>query len=203
MGTVLALGLLAVAGATLYPGVTVMVVAAGLLLFRTVGTAAEAVQRRRERRGGPTRGDVLRAVAASPWHLLRGLVGLLPSLVVAASVVTVVGGVLWWALQTGRLTIPAWGVRPEAGGAGPAGTWTASAVLGIAVLAGLIAAWWGPLARATRLGARWTLGALAPGWSGAAVLSALAVAAAAVLAVLAATGQPITWWPLPGPPDVR
>jgi hypothetical protein len=35
------------------------------------------------------------------------------------------------------------------------------------------------------------------------VVSALALAAAAVLAVLAATGQPITWWPLPGPPDVR
>jgi hypothetical protein len=134
---------------------------------------------------------------------VRGLVGLLPSLVVAASVVTVVGGLLWWALQTGRLTIPAWGVRPEAGQAGPGGTWTASAVLGVAVLAGLVAAWWGPLAHGTRVGARWTLTALAPGWSGAAVLSTLALAAAAVLVVLAATGQPITWWPLPGPPDVR
>jgi hypothetical protein len=201
--TVLGLGLLAVAGATLYPGITVLVVAAALVLFRTVGTAAEAVQRRRERRGGATRGDVVRAVLASPWHLVRGLVGLLPSLLVAASVVTVVGGLLWWALQTGRLTIPAWGIAPEADGAGPAGTWTASAVLGIAVLAGLVAGWWGPLARGTREGARWTLGALAPGWSGAAVLTALTLAAAAVLAVLAATGQPITWWPLPGPPDVR
>jgi hypothetical protein len=76
-------------------------------------------------------------------------------------------------------------------------------VLGIAVLAGLVTAWWGPLARGTRVGARWTLGALAPGWSGAAVLTALALAAAAVLIVLAATGQPITWWPLPGPPEVR
>ncbi|GAA2726435.1 serine/threonine-protein kinase [Cellulomonas aerilata] len=205
-GTVLALGLLAVAGATLYPGVTVVVVAAALLLLRTVGTAAEAVQRRRERRGGVGRGDVARALVASPWHLLRAFAGLLPSLLVAASVVTIVGGLLWWALQTGRLTIPAWGIGPDADGTvreSPAGTWTASAVLAAAVLAGLVAAWWGPLSRGTRAGARWTLGALAPGWSGAAVLSALALAGAAVLAVLAATGQPIVWWPLPGPPSLR
>ena len=198
-GTVLALGLAVVAGAMLYPGVALLVVAAALVLFRTAGSAGEAMDRRRERRGGAARGDTARAVAASPWHVLRALVGLLPSVLVAASVVVVVGGVLWWALQTGRLVVSAASTGPD-GGNGPLAY---CGVLGLAVLLGVVTAWFGPLSALTRVGARRVLAAVAPGWSGAAVLVALALAVAGVLLVLLATGQDVVWWPLPGPPSLR
>lgn len=199
-GSVLALALLAVTGAALYPGLTVLAVLVALVLFRTVGSAVDALQARRERRGGVGRADAARAVAASPWHLLRALVGLLPSLLVGASVVVVVGGVLWWALGTDRLVVPSMGFG---GGTAPGGgnePWVYSAALATAMLAGLVAAWFGPTARLTRIGARRTLAGVARGNPGAVVLVVLALAGAAVLATLVVTGHDTTWWPLPGPP---
>ena len=202
-GTVLALALLAVVGAALYPGVTAIVVALAAIVFRTVGSALGGLQDRRERRGGVGRGDTVRAVVASPWHLLRALVGLVPSLVVAASLVVVVGGVAWWALGTDRLVIAARGVG---GGTAPGGgnePWVYSAVLAGAMLLGLVALWFGPAARLTRIGARSTLAGVAPGNAGAVVLVVLALAGAVVLATLVATGQGVTWWPLSGAPAPR
>jgi hypothetical protein len=193
---VLALGLLAVAGGMLYPVVTLLAVLAGLVLVRTVGAAAEALDHRRERRGGPARGDVARSVAAGPWHLLRAVFGLLPSVLVAAAVVLVVGGVLWWLLDSGRLVVSA--ADPTADGRN--GPLAFAGALGVTVLLTLLAAWFGPLSRLTRIGARRTLRAVAPGWSGSTVLVALALAATAVLVVLLATGQAISWWPFAGPP---
>ncbi|WP_298461744.1 serine/threonine-protein kinase [uncultured Cellulomonas sp.] len=195
-GSVLALGLAVLAAGVLYPGVALLVVLVLVVVARTVGVAGDALDRRRERRGGPARGDAARVAAATPWHLLRALVGLVPAVVVAVSAVVVVGGVLWWALQTGRLVVPL-------GGGGGNGPLTYAAALGLAVLLAVLALWWGPLSRLTRVGTRRTLAAVAPGWSGAAVLVAAALAVAGVLAVLLATGQPVTWWPLPGPPDLR
>ena len=120
------------------------------------------VEDRRERRGGPARGDAARAVAESPWHLLRRLFGLLPSVLVAAAAMVVVGGVLWWALDTGRLVVSAADPTPD----GRNGPLAFSGALGVALLLGLVAAWFGPLSWLTRTGARRTLGAVAPGWSG-------------------------------------
>ena len=202
-GTVLALALLAVVGAALYPGVTAIIVAIAAIVFRTVGSALGALQDRRERRGGVGRGDSARAVVASPWHLLRALFGLVPSLVVAASLVVVVGGVAWWALGTDRLVIDPRGVG---GGTAPGGgnePWVYSGVLAGAMLLGLVALWFGPTARLTRIGARSTLAGVAPGNAGAVVLVVLALAGAVVLATLVATGQGVTWWPLSGAPAPR
>ena len=195
-GTVLALALAAIAGAMLYPVATGLALLAGLVVIRTVGTAAEAVDHRRERRGGPARGDVARAVAASPWHLLRALFGLLPSVFVAAAVVVVVGGVLWWALDTGRFVVSAADPTPD----GRNGPLAFSGALGVVMLLVLVTVWFGPLTRLTRDGARRTLRGVAPGWSGATVLVTLALAGTGVLLVLLLTGQAISWWPLPGPP---
>ncbi|NMR20316.1 serine/threonine-protein kinase [Cellulomonas fimi] len=200
-GTVLALAVLATAGASLYPGLTLLVLAAALVLARTVGSAAGAMQARREARGGAARSDVARAVVSSPWHLVRAVVGLLPSLLVGGSVVVLVGGLLWWLLGTGQVVVdPASSGR----GAGPDGSnapWVYPGVLALAMLLGLAVVWFGPMATLTRVGARRTLAAVAPGLAGAGVVVVLALAGAVLLAALVASGHPITWTPLPGPPS--
>ncbi|MBC7549684.1 MAG: serine/threonine protein kinase [Cellulomonas sp.] len=202
VGSVLALALLTTVAAALYPGVTAAVAVAAALVFRTVGSTVDALHARRERRGGVGRADTARAVAASPWHLLRALVGLVPSLLLSASVVVIVDGVLWWALASDRLVIGSQGIG---GGTAPDGgnePWVYSAVLAVAMLAGLITLWFGPMSSLTRLGARRTLAGLAPGNAGAVALVVLALLGAGALAALVITGQDVTWWPLPGPPEL-
>ena len=202
VGSVLALALLTTVAAALYPGVTAAVAVAAALVFRTVGSTVDALHARRERRGGVGRADTARAVAASPWHLLRALVGLVPSLLLSASVVVIVDGVLWWALASDRLVIGSQGIG---GGTAPDGgnePWVYSAVLAVAMLAGLITLWFGPMSSLTRLGARRTLAGLAPGNAGAVTLVVLALLGAGALAALVITGQDVTWWPLPGPPEL-
>src|SRR5690606_8050342 len=150
-----------------------------------------SLEARRERRG-VRRGDGFRAFLATPWHLLRGLVVALPSLLVAASVVVVVGGIAWWLLDTRRLELTPPGNE----------AWVYHAVIALAVLAGLATLWTGPFARHARMGARRTLNRLAPGRTGALVLIALAVVGIAIAATLVVTGEPTWWWPLPGPPSL-
>ena len=202
VGSVLALALLTTVAAALYPGVTAAVAVAAALVFRTVGSTVDALHARRERRGGVGRADTARAVAASPWHLLRALVGLVPSLLLSASVVVIVDGVLWWALASDRLVIGSQGIG---GGTAPDGgnePWVYSAVLAVAMLAGLITLWFGPMSSLTRLGARRTLAGVAPGNAGAVALVMLALLGAGALAALVITGQDVIWWPLPGPPEL-
>lgn len=192
-GTLLALGLLAVAAAALHPGLALLVLAPLLLVARTVGSVGDALARRRER-AGARRTDGLRAVASSPWHLLRALVTVVPSLLVAASVVVIVLGVGWWLVATGAVDV---GPLRAADGS-PTGAAT-SVLLAAATAAGLLALWWGPLARTTRTGARWLLAGVAPGRGGAVVVVLLALAGAGALAALAVTGSPVDWAPLPEP----
>lgn len=192
-GSLLALALLAVAAAALRPGVALVVLVPLVLLARTVGSVAQSLTRRRERVGA-RRSDALRAVASSPWHLVRSLVTLLPSLLVAASVLVIVLGVGWWLVGSGALAagpLVADGDAP-ADGAVPV-------LLAVATAAALAALWWGPLARTTRTGARWTLAGVAPGAGGATVVVLLALLGAGALVALAATGTPADWAPLPEP----
>lgn len=192
-GSLLALGLLAVAGAALRPGIALLVLVPVVLLARTVGSVADAVARRRARTG-VRRSDGLRAVASSPWHLLRALVTLIPSLLVAASLVVIVLGVGWWLVATGTVDIGPLRAGPD----GPTGT-AAAVLLAVATAAGLLALTWGPLSRTTRAGAGRLLGALAPGRGGATAVVLLALAGAGVLVALAATGTAVDWTPLPPP----
>lgn len=192
-GTLLALGLLAVAAAALHPGLALLVLAPLLLVARTVGSVGDALARRRER-AGARRTDGLRAVASSPWHLLRALVTVVPSLLVAASVVVIVLGVGWWLVATGAVDV---GPLRAADGS-PTGAAT-SVLLAAATAAGLLALWWGPLAGTTRTGARWLLAGVAPGRGGAVVVVLLALAGAGALVALAVTGSPVDWAPLPEP----
>lgn len=192
-GSLLALGLVTVAAAALLPGWTLLVLIPVLLLARTVGSVAESVARRRERVGA-RRSDGLRAVASSPWHLLRSLVTLVPSLLVAASAVVITLGVGWWLVGSGAVA------RGPLHAADGAPTTAAAAVLiAVATVLGLCAVWWGPSARTTRSGARRLLAGLAPGRGGATVVVVLALLGAGVLVALAVGGTAVDWTPLPEP----
>jgi hypothetical protein len=190
---VLALGLLLVAGAALRPGVALLVLVPLLLVVRTVGSAAESLGRRRER-SGVRRSDGLRTVASTPWHLVKSLVTLLPSLLVAASVLVIVLGVGWWLVGTGALSGGPWQAGPD----GPEPT-AASLLVAVATAVGAVALWWGPGAGTTRTGARWVLSGVAPGRGGAVVVVLLALIGAAVLTFLLVDGQPIDWSPFGAP----
>ena len=196
VGSVLGLALVVAAGAALYPGIAAVVVAVALLLFRTVGSALEALHSRRVRRGGVGRADPVRAVAAGPWHLLRALIGLVPSVLVGASAAVVVGGVLWWTLETGRLVIGPRGVGGGTAAGGGNEPWVYSAVLAGAMCIGLLTVWFGPASALTRVGARRTLAGIAPGNVGAVVVVVLALAGVVALVTLVLSGRPVTWWPL-------
>ncbi|HEX5332080.1 MAG TPA: serine/threonine-protein kinase [Cellulomonas sp.] len=191
-GTLLSLALVAVAAAALYPGYTLIVVGVLILLVRTVGRTVESMHARRER-VGVRRSDPVRAVVLTPWHLVRSVLGLVPSIVVGASLVVIVLGVLWWMLGSGY-----WVLAGSTSGRQPEG-WQASAVVAGAFLLGLVATWWGPLAAMTRIGARRVLAVVAPGRAGALVVVLLALAGTAVLLSQVVHGTPIVWDPLPEP----
>lgn len=191
-GTLLALALLVAAAGAQYPGWTLAVVVVLLLLVRTAGSTVEALHGRRERRG-VRRADTAGAVLTTPWHLLRAAIGLVPSLVVGASVLVILVGVAWWALGSGTVTLGG----SESGGE-PQGT-TAAVVVGVAVLVGVATVWWGPLSAMTRTGARRVLAAVAPGPIGALVVVLVALAVVALLVAQIGSGAPIHWDPLPQP----
>ncbi|MCG7287186.1 hypothetical protein MHY85_14555, partial [Cellulomonas sp. ACRRI] len=192
-GTLLALTLLTLIAAALRPGVTLLALVPLVLLARTVGSVAEALGRRRERVGA-RRSDALRAVASSPWHLLRALVTLLPSLLVAASLAVIVLGVGWWLVGSGA--VEAGPLRAVGDAPAPESVATLLVAAAAAALAGL---WWGPAARTTRGGARRLLGAVAPGRRGATVVVLAALVGAGVLVALAATGTLVDWAPFAAP----
>ncbi len=192
-GTLLALVLLALTGAAVRPGATLLVLVPLVLLARTVGSVADAVGRRRERVGA-RRSDALRAVASSPWHLLRAVVTLLPSLLVAASLVVILLGVGWWLVGSGALAAGPLRAVDDA----PAPESVAT-LLVVAAAAGLAGLWWGPAARTTRDGARWLLGGVAPRRGGATVVVLLALLGAGALVALAATGTLVDWAPFAAP----
>ncbi|MBO3100745.1 serine/threonine-protein kinase [Cellulomonas fengjieae] len=191
-GTLLAAALVLASAGALYPGVTLLVFTVLVVLVRAVGSTVEAMHGRRER-SGVRRSDHAVAVATGPWHLLRALVGLVPSLVVGASVVVIALGVSWWLIGDGH-----WVVGDSPSGQAPQGV-TASILVGLIVLLGAAVVWWGPLSLMTRTGARRVLAVVAPGRTGALVATVLLLAVAAVLVAQVLTGSPITWAPLPTP----
>lgn len=201
-GTVLAVGAALAAAGAAWPGVALLVAVVLAVVVRSVGLDVDAMHARRLRRGARG-GDAARAVAGWPWYLLRAVLGVLPAALVAASAVVVVGGVGWWLVDTGRVTVAPPAPGESAGDLAGNAAWVVPALLAVALAVGLVLVWFGPMSRATRRGARWTLAAVAPGRAGAATAVLVALAAAAVLGTLVVLGQPVTWWPLPGPPDLR
>ncbi|KRD43154.1 serine/threonine protein kinase [Cellulomonas sp. Root930] len=191
-GTLLAAALLLGSAGALYPGVTLIVFAVLVVVVRTVGSTVEAMYGRRER-AGVRRSDRAVAAATLPWHLLRSLVGLIPSLVVGASVVVILLGLSWWLIGDGR-----WVIGDSPSGQEPQGL-TAAILVGSIVLIGAAVVWWGPLSLMTRIGARRVLAVVAPGRTGALVATVVLLAASAVFLAQIFSGSEITWAPLPTP----
>ena len=205
VGSVLAFGAVIVALGATRPAIALAVAVAIAVVVRSVGNSVDSYHRHRHDRG-ERRGDRARSVVAWPWSLLRALVALVPSVVVALSVVVIVGGVGWWLLDTGRVSIAVQGPGQTAGEIAGQAAWVTPALLAVAVAAGLLTLWFGPMARGTRVGGRWTLASVAPGRGGAAVFVVLALALAGVLVTLTILGldsAQTQWWPLLGPPDLR
>lgn len=190
-----ALSLPFLAAAATRPALAFGALAVLVVLARDVGVAAHALHSRRERRG-VTRSDGWVVGVASPWHLLRSLVGALPALLVGACVglLGVVG--VWWLLGRDVLVDD-----PDVVGQQNA-PWVYAGALALVALAALLCVWFGPAARRTRDGARTALAHLLPGRRSAALVVGLAVVAAVVLALPALRGDPVVWWPFPGAPDL-
>ena len=191
-GSLLALAALVAAAAALAPVIVLVALVALLLLVRTYGTAVESMHARREVRGVRA-SDLARTLAASPWYLVRAVVGLVPSLVVASCVILLAGGAVAWLVDNGT-----WVIGDLSTGDDVDGTAAALVVAALVVL-WLVVAWWGPASAMSRIGARRGLEVVAPGRLGALVLVAVCLVAAFVLAMLVSNGASIVWAPAPVP----
>ncbi|SDC82372.1 Protein kinase domain-containing protein [Sanguibacter gelidistatuariae] len=180
---------LVLAGAT-YPGKTLVVLLALTVFARVVGIVHSSFHSRREVRGARG-GDGLRAVVRSPWHAVRAVVAEVPSLLVAASTVIIVGGVAWWALTTDRVVI----------GSGENEPWVYAVVLAAVTAIAAVLLWFGPVTSLVRHGGRVVLNRVAPGWVGTLVVVVLAVLVSWYFLDLIQSGHPIDWAPIQEPPS--
>lgn len=185
------------------PGVAFAVLVGLVVLCRVVGTAWDRWHGRREQRGGRSGSDAVVAAVALPWHLLLGVLGAIPQVIVSActAVITVVAG--WWVFGAGRVVLlPRVDVEARSVG-GINETLVFCGVLAAAMVLATLAAWFGPASRPARLGGRVLLNRLAPGRIGAALFVVACLVLAGVLAAPALGAAPeIDWWPLPGPPEI-
>jgi hypothetical protein len=183
-GTLAALLALVVAGGSALPAVTACVLLAGMVLARAVDRSVTSRVRRRYEKG-PRSSDVAVAVAASPWHLVVGLVGavfaaLMPALVAVSAV---------FATALGIVVVAGGDTRPDA-----------PLPLAVGALLGTLMAWWGPGGASLRRGTRSLVRGIAPTPVLTQVLVGLLLAAAAVVVVWGLSRGGPTWWPLAQPP---
>ncbi len=186
----LAATLAVIAGSALAPIITWAVLIAVLLCFRVVGVMWEAFHSRRETKGHTPRESAVAAVSF-PWHLLRGIAGLLPSLLLTAACTVVLAGGLWWLHTNGTI--------PDMGSAGPRGT--RIVIVAVTTLFVVCMMWFGPLTSLTRTGGRVAMKGLFPGAFASLIFVLLLCAIAAYLVFAVASGQGIFWWPLQGAPS--
>lgn len=207
-GAVLALAVPAALAVGLFPVVATLVLLVGLVLVRSVGVTSDALRTRRALRGRG-RADGARATLTYPWYLLKALLTAVPGFLVAGAVAAMLGGPLWWLLQTNRLVVSTHelGERGHAELVVPAegtvnATWVFVAALALVAFVWLLLLWFGPLGWSTRWGARTILGHLAPGRGGTLFVVLVALALTGVGVLLVAVGMPILWSPLGGPPNL-
>lgn len=172
----LAVGGLVVAGELAAPYLTLVLLAAGLLVARTADRLRLRLLRRRLARG-PRPSDLSVVAAQAPLRALLGApLAALQGLVAAAA--AGIAAALTWGLSIGP--------------------WAPYVAAGVAAVG---TAWWGPGGSAVRRGARTLVSPLArhgaAGWvvAGAVVLLAWAV-------VLVAEEYAVLWWPAAGPPQL-
>lgn len=166
-----------------------MPVATGLLVVllltaaRTIDGFLTGVQRRAHA-GTSHRRAVLLQGLGSPWTILAMGVLSLATLALPAGLAT---GVAFGANQV----LPAY--------LGPSG-YTGNLAVGLGSVVALIALWYGPGGRGTRISVRRALRVLAPTAQSALALTAVLILAAAAIALVVYRFPVLDWWPLPGPP---
>lgn len=184
----LALGLPIFAAGGLWPGRVLIVLLVLLLACRIVGTSYYVFQRRREL-GGVRANDGLRAGLLAPWHAIRAALGLLPSVLIAATVVFTLGALTKWLLDTEKVVV----------GGDSNGPHVYQAVTLAAFATAAVLLWFGPLTSLTRLGGRVILEKAVPrGWPIAALWGiSLGLTALLVQSLLGDPG--VVWEPFPAP----
>lgn len=186
----LAAALVVIAGSALAPFITWGALILVLLVFRVIGVMWDSFHSRRESRGHTKRESAVAALAF-PWHLVRGILGLIPSLLLTAVTSVVLAGGLWWLHGNGTI--------PDIGGNGP--RLTQIVIVTVATLFILCMMWFGPLTSLTRTGGRVAMRGLFPGAFAAMIFVLLLCAIAAYLVFAVASGQGIFWWPLQEAPS--
>ena len=135
--------------------------------------------------------DAVLHTVGVPWHLVRALVELLPSLLAASAIGIGATTLGWWLVSSGA----------AASDAPDTQAWGHAIALAVGALAFIGALWWGLWSWRTREGAYRVTEALAPttGVSAAWIVVALIVAASFVVAVY--VGADPWWWPFPQMPQ--
>ncbi|KQZ90153.1 hypothetical protein ASD62_13440 [Phycicoccus sp. Root563] len=183
-GTLVALLALFVAGAAAFPVVAAVVAVLWSWAARTADRSVTSLVLRRHNRGR-RRSDVPFAVAASPWHLVIGLV----ATVVSALLPLVVGVCAVFSAALAIVAVT--GGQPEPDRSAPVAVG--------AVVAGLMA-WWGPGGAGLRRGSRSIVRGTSPGPRATRVVVALLLLGAAGLVVWSLQqGGTVQWWPTQQP----
>ncbi|WP_291379451.1 serine/threonine-protein kinase [Demequina sp.] len=178
------------AGAMLAPVIAAAVITVTALVARTVFRRSEAIRQTRARRG-ERRMDALLHTVGVPWHVLRALVEMVPSLLAATVMGIGIGALGWWLVSSGA----------AASDAPDDQAWGHAIALAIGALAFIGALWWGLWSWKTREGAYRITEALAPttGVSAAWIVVAFIVIASFAVAIY--VGADPWWWPFPQMPQ--
>ncbi|WP_062203740.1 serine/threonine-protein kinase [Demequina salsinemoris] len=182
----MALGALAVgAGAALAPVVVFLGMVATAIVARGVHRRAASLAASRARRG-KRRGDAVVHTIGMPWHLLRGILELVPSVLLSALVGVGAGALMWW-LASSELIASG----TEAGQA-----WGHAGAIAFGALAAAGTMWVGPWSEGTRDGSRRLAYGLAPTTGVAAAWVVVSIIAIGVVIVAVYMRAEPWWWPV-------
>jgi hypothetical protein len=200
-GTVLALGLPFVVLAAVYPLVAFGVFCGVTVLCRIVGVAGRRFEERRQDRG--VRGsDGVVATLLFPYHAAIGALGIIPAALVGGCVGLLAMMAGYWIFGEGNwIVMPLSDIESRSVG-GRNDPSLFGIVLAVAMVAAVLATWFGPAGTTARDGARRILDTLAPGLIGAAVVTVICVVGAWVLfGQIVTDPYEVQWWPMDGAPS--
>lgn len=169
---------------------TLIVMLAVTFIFAVTGATWDAFHTRRELKGA-SKHEGLVAVLWFPWRIIRSVIGLALTLLIAAVVAVPIGAGLLWAFQSTA--------GPEETNLSDGVYFLIFAVMWIIIL---VMNWFGPLPRNTREGGRYLMQVIVPGKIAKAVLILLLAAGVLYGALTILNGDPIEWQPLQEAPRI-
>ncbi|WP_418275918.1 serine/threonine-protein kinase [Isoptericola jiangsuensis] len=200
-GTVLALGVPFVVLAAVYPLVAFGVFCGVTVLCRIVGVAGRRFEERRQDKG--VRGsDGLVATLLLPYHAVVGALGIIPAALVGGCVGLLAMMAGYWLFGDGNwIVMPLTDIESRSVG-GRNDPSLFGIVLAGAMVAAVLATWFGPAGSTAREGARRILDTLAPGLVGGAVVVVVCLVGAWILfGQIVTEPYQVQWWPMDGPPS--